>query len=394
MGESYYLKDDEAGIEESAVIAAQKNYAAGNYENALKIYNDLLSMSVDAKLYFETAMCYYKLKRDDEAIEHYKKSLSLGLKSPLVYSYLGNIYYRKNDLTNAIQYWHLSRYRGPEDESVCLNLAIAYFSKKMYFEAITYYENYLKYATDKDSKTYKEINHNMNNYFTQANDYNIKGEKAEFAGDVVAARNCYLYAVKKYPVMFNPNFNLGKLYFEAGNIVNALVFLKQAYKINRDNKQLLLMLGDCYEASKEYSYSYCFYKRFLNKSISNQSEYLVGSRRISKVSMLLTDAMKEAHAKKAEEYKNNSDYYAALEEYENCVLLDSNDEVKYIDLINDMKLHIDPETPLIKSYMEKGSDMKKQNNFKEANRYYTKVMKLSNPQSQEYKLAKSGLSNV
>ena len=394
MSESYYVKDDEAGIEESAVIAAQKNFAAGNYENALKIYNDLLSMSVDARLYFETAMCYYKLKRDDEAIEHYKKALSLGLKSPLVCSYLGNIYYRRNDLTNAIQYWHLSRYRGPEDESVCLNLAIAYFSKKMYFEAITYYELYLKYATDRTSKTYKEINRNMNNYFTQANDYNIKGEKAEFAGDIVTARTCYLYAAKKYPVMFSPNYNLGKLYFEAGNMENALLFLKQAYKIDKGNKQLLLMIGDCYDALKQYSYAYCFYKRYLNKSISNQSDYLIGSKRMSKASMMITESIKEMHMQKAEEYKNNSDFYGALEEYENCVLLNSNDEVKYVDLINDMKLHVDPETPLIKTYLDKGADMKRQNNFKEANKYYTKVMKLSNPQSQEYRLAKSGLSNV
>ena len=394
MGEAYYLNDDEAGIEESAVIAAQKNFAAGNYENALKIYNDLLTMSTDSKLYFETAMCYYKLKRDDEAIVHYKKSLSLGLKSPLVYSYLGNIYYRRNDLTNAIQYWHLSRYRGPEDEAVCLNLAIAYYSKKMYFEAITYYENYLKYATDRTSKTYKDINSNMNNYFTQANDFNIKGEKAEFAGDIASARTYYLSAVKKYPIMFGPNFNLGKLYFEAGNYENALVFLKQAYKINKDNKQLLLMIGDCYEEMKEYSYAYCFYKRYLNKSIANQGDYLTGSKRLSKASVMITDEMRENHAKKAEEYKNNSDFYGALEEYENCVLLNSNDEIKYVDLINDMKLHIDPETPLIKTYLEKGADMKKQNNYKESNKYYTKVMKLSNPQSQEYRLAKSGLSNV
>lgn len=394
MGNAYYMNDDEAGIEESAVMAAQKNFAAGNYENALKIYNDLLSMSVDAKLYFETAMCYYKLKRDDEAIEHYKKSLSLGLKSPLVYSYLGNIYYRKNDLTNAIQYWHLSRYRGPEDESVCLNLAIAYFSKKMYFEAITYYEHYLKYATDRTSKTYKDINSNMNNYFSQANDFSIKGEKAEFSGNAAGARTYYLSAIKKYPIMYTPNFNLGKLYFEAGNYENAIVFLKQAYKISKENKQLLLMIGDCYEELKEHSYAYCFYKRYLNKSISNQGDYLTGSKRLSKASIMITDDMREKHTQKAEECKNNSDFYGALEEYENCVLLNSNDEVKYVDLINDMKLHIDPETSLIKSYLEKGADMKKQNNFKESNKYYTKVMKLSNPQSQEYRLAKSGLSNV
>jgi len=45
-------------------------------------------------------------------------------------------------------------------------------------------------------------------------------------------------------------------------------------------------------------------------------------------------------------------------------------------------------------YMQKGSDLFNKGEFRSANKYFTEVMNLSNPKSEEYKLAKSKLVNV
>ena len=49
---------------------------------------------------------------------------------------------------------------------------------------------------------------------------------------------------------------------------------------------------------------------------------------------------------------------------------------------------------LIKSCMEQGEKNYEKGNFLEANKYFTRVMEISEEKSQEYKTAKSKVSNV
>ena len=57
---------------------AEQAYAAGKYEDAAKIYHDLLSEKLEsANLYYNLGNCYYKLGENTKAILNYERALLL-----------------------------------------------------------------------------------------------------------------------------------------------------------------------------------------------------------------------------------------------------------------------------------------------------------------------------
>ena len=135
MANSDYYIQDNADIEGQKLEAAKGLYQGGDYNGALRVYLDLLKLSTSYKLYYEIGRCYYKLDDMENAELYFTQSIGLeNYKNPS-YTYLGNIFYKKHDLSNAIEYWITAYSHKPDDEAVCLNLASAYMSKNMKFYA-------------------------------------------------------------------------------------------------------------------------------------------------------------------------------------------------------------------------------------------------------------------
>ena len=84
----------------------------------------------------------------------------------------------------------------------------------------------------------------------------------------------------------------------------------------------------------------------------------------------------------------------ALIEYENCIILQDSLIEEYGDRIERLKSYINPEERIIKVCMQKGSEFYNNRDFRTANRYFSKVLLMSNRNSQEYKLAKSRVVDV
>ena len=59
-----------------------------------------------------------------------------------------------------------------------------------------------------------------------------------------------------------------------------------------------------------------------------------------------------------------------------------------------MRLFINPEERIIKNCFEKGMVYHSTGDFKTSNKYFTKIMSLSDDSSSEYKLAKARLVNA
>ncbi len=55
----------------------------------------------------------YKDGRNDEALQHLEDAVSRGIISPEAHFVLGNIYYDKNDLLNAIKNWEIAQHHSP-----------------------------------------------------------------------------------------------------------------------------------------------------------------------------------------------------------------------------------------------------------------------------------------
>ena len=87
------------------------------------------------------------------------------------YLFLGNIYFKNQETSLAIENWSLAHSFKPEDESVCLNLATSYFSRDMKYQSIWFYEKYLKYAKNKQSAYYLDIKKSIDEFIRIGTDF-------------------------------------------------------------------------------------------------------------------------------------------------------------------------------------------------------------------------------
>ena len=390
-----YSVEDNSDIEKSVIDAARKHFKDGNYDFAIKLYLGLLKTSASARLYFDVGLCYYKKSDYDSAIEYLTMAGNLDIRNSSAYSYLGNCYFRKLDAKNAIENWTIARSISPKDEFVCLNLAMAYFVKGMSYESVFYYQKYLKYSVNRETQQYLSIQKNMNELFETANDYYIQGERERARNEGILAEKNYKLAMKKYPVVSDYSYALASLYYDIKNYQDASIYYEISLREHSQrDKDIVLRLADCYEKTNDYRMAYCFYNRYLRYSISSQNEYLEITKKMSGLKKLLDSSVVDITLELAKQYYNNNEYYKSLLEYENCVILDSDNKFEYEDTIRKLRSFINPESIVTKKYLEKGKELLMQGEKQGANKYFTEVLHLANPKSDEYRLAKSRIANV
>ncbi len=393
MLDSGYRVEDNSDIENAVINAAKKHYNDGNYDLAIKLYLGLLNTGATTKLYLDVGLCYYKKKEYNSAIEYLSRSITLDNKNSLAYSYIGNCYFRKLDANKAIGNWTMARSISPKDETVCLNLAIAYFAKNMSYESIFYYDKYLKYSQNKETAQYKSIERNVNGLLIESNDNYVQAQRAELRNDSITAEKNYLAAIKKYPIVSEYHTSIGNLYYKIKQYDKAIEHYGYSLR-NHNSKDVVLNLAKSYEAIDDARSAYCFYKRYLNFTISTQSEYLELTKKVSSLKKQIDFYSSNVVLEIAKQHYENNEYYKALVEYENYVILKPESKDDYTETIKKIRSFTLPEQIITRKYLEKGKELLKTGEVEGAKRYFTEVMHLSNPKSNEYKLAKSKILNV
>ena len=392
VSSDYYIVDN-SDLENKRLEAAKNHYSKGDYSSALRLYLDMLNMSTSFKLYYEIGRCYYKLNDLLPAEEYFKKSISLeSFKNPS-YLYLGNIFYKREDLKNAIENWVSAYAYKPDDEAVCLNLATSYFSKNMKFQSVFYYEKYLKYAKDR-GQSYSTIKNSINRCNEIGKEFMQKAQRAISVRSYSEAIEYLTFAVKNMPVSFDINLALGKAYLEENDNMHAMIFLKQALCLDNKSLDVLQKLASVFINLGDYTAAYCTMRRLLPLVIHNQSEYLRTLQVIKDLNSSFDDLSYQGHKEWADRYYDDNNYHMALLEYENCVILKDELHSELGDKIDRIKSFINPETRIIKTCLEKGEALYNEGDFKTSNKYYSKAMLLSNENSSEYRLAKSRVVNV
>lgn len=392
VSSDYYIVDN-SDLENKRLEAAKNHYSKGDYSSALRLYLDMLNMSTSFKLYYEIGRCYYKLNDLLPAEEYFKKSISLeSFKNPS-YLYLGNIFYKREDLKNAIENWVSAYAYKPDDEAVCLNLATSYFSKNMKFQSVFYYEKYIKYAKDR-GQSYSTIKNSINRCNEIGKEFMQKAQRAISVRSYSEAIEYLTFAVKNMPVSFDINLALGKAYLEENDNMHAMIFLKQALCLDNKSLDVLQKLASVFINLGDYTAAYCTMRRLLPLVIHNQSEYLRTLQVIKDLNSSFDDLSYQGHKEWADRYYDDNNYHMALLEYENCVILKDELHSELGDKIDRIKSFINPETRIIKTCLEKGEALYNEGDFKTSNKYYSKAMLLSNENSSEYRLAKSRVVNV
>ena len=394
MATSDYYIQDNSDIEDKKLEAAKGLYQTGNYSGALKLYLDMVNTSYSHKLHYEIGRCYYKMNDFDNALIYFNNSISLESNKNPSYVFLGNIYYKQQNSSKAIECWCIAHSFRPDDEAVCLNLATSYFSKDMRFQAIMFYEKYLKYAKDKAGKYYQEIKKSIEEFARIGNDFYQKTLRAISMNDDETAIQALEYSVKNYPVDFDTNFLLGKLYLKEKKYMQALIYLKQALCIDNKSLDVLEKLSSAMIELGDFTGAYCCLKRILPLVINNQKEYLEIIRNLKQLEDSFDAQSYQGHEHWGNRYYDDNNYHLAIFEYENALIMNGRLDDRLREKLDRMRLFINPEERIIKNCFEKGMVYHSTGDFKTSNKYFTKIMSLSDDSSSEYKLAKARLVNA
>jgi len=388
MTSSEYYIADNSNIEDKKLEAAKNHYNTGDYNSALRLYLSLINTSISYRLYHRIAKCYYKLGEIDKAKEFFQKSVNLEPKENPSYQYLGNIYFKNNDLKNAIYNWlHVYSYK-PNDETITRNLATSYYSLGMNFQSVFYYKKYLKYASDKSDEYYE-----IKNSIEKCN--HIASESVQKAKNELSKKNYntaieYLtFAVKNAPLNFEVNTLLGNLYLNLNDNMHALAFYKQAFCIENSSLEVMQKLTSIYINLGDYTAAFCIMRRLLPLVVHNQQEYLKTLNMIKNLGNSFDGMSYQGHKKWGDTYYDENNYHLALIEYENCIILNEEMKNELNDRIEEIKMFINPEQNIIKECIGKGNKLLLEGKNTNANKYFTKVLQLSERGSGEYKLAKS-----
>lgn len=187
---------------------------------------------------------------------------------------------------------------------------------------------------------------------------------------------------------------LGTAYLSENDNMHAMIYLKQAYCINNKSVEALKMLTSVFINMGDYTAAYCSLRRILPLVINEQEEYLKTMQIIKELNSTFDEQSYIGHKEWGDNYFRENNFHFALFEYENCALL--NDEMKnsLSPKIEKLKLFINPETHIVKTSLEKANSLYKEGNYTAANKYFSKVLLFSDSESQEYKLAKSKVTNA
>ena len=393
MATSDYYVQDNADIESAKLNAAKGLYQSGDYKSALRLYLDILSTSTSFKIYYEVGRCYYKLEDYANAKTFFLRSIELEKEGNPSHIFLGNIFYKENNISKAIEYWTTAYSFKPNDESVCLNLATSYFSKNMKFYSIYFYEKYLQYAKDKTSEHYHEIKKSVSEFEKIGNDFYQKAQRAVSAKDYQTAIKGLQYAIDNFPTNFDMNHLLGKMYYKEQDYAQATLYLKQAFCLDTKSIDILQILSSAMINNGDITGAYCCLKRILPLVINNQKEYLEIIQTTKKLEENFDRENITKHLILAERYYNDNNYRMSLFEYENILIINPELVSIYRPIIDKLKNFINPESNIIKQCMEKGGLYYSTGDFQKSNKFFTKVMALSRTTSAEYKFAKSRLVN-
>ncbi len=392
VSSDYYIEDN-SDIENKKLEAAKNHYLKGKYNEALNLYLGMLNMSTSYKLYYEIGRCYYKLNNHLASEEYFKKSIGLENFKNSSYLYLGNIFFKRKDLKNAIENWCRYYAYKPDDEAVCLNLATSYFTKGMKFQAFFFYEKYLKYAKDR-GVSYNTIKQSIDKCRATALEFLQRGQIALNMGNNKGAIEYLEFAEKNAPTNFDINYLLGRTYLKENDSMHALIYLKQAMCIDDKSLDVLHKLASVYINLGDYTGAYCTLRRIAPLVLNKQSEYLRAMKTIQELDASFDDLSYKGHKDWGDKYYENNNYHLALIEYENSLILNHKLEEKIGERIQVLKTFIHPEERIINTCLQKGRELYARGELQTAKKYFSKIMLFSDANSPEYKLAKARMSDV
>lgn len=388
------IVSNNAATLEKMVIAADTLYNNKEYLKALNLYNDILLYTSNSDIYVKMGNCYNKTGDETQAIEFWQKAIELDSMNSDAFINIGNTYYLKNDYEHAISFWMAALVAMPEEPTANLNLAVVYTLKEMPSEAYKYYERYLKYAQNKNSDKYKQIHQKIEKNKKLADNYLKLGYEYQCQNDRFSALKCYKRAEMYYPNFSKIPLNIGSLYYADNNFEEAVKYWTKAFYLDSSYSKILCNLAVTYDSLQKYDYAYCYYNLYLNKIANNPDELSKVSARCLKIKPYLNanPYLIENHLRFAQKAFSECNYVKAINEFNNYIILNPNEKKKYSEIIYNIESYLYPEYKIIKLCQKHGNTLFTEKKFKDASKYFARILILSENGSVEFTDAKRKLT--
>lgn len=389
-----YHVQNNSDIEGSALAAAQKQFSIKNYQEALNSLLSVANRNPDVGIFVDIGSCYYMMNKQREAVEYWQKAINIDGKNPRAYANLGNLYYKNGEIEKAISLWLVALIARPEDATTNLNLAIAFEKKSMRFEAIKYFEKYIKYCENKNSEEYIKIRARLQYCFSVANQYLTAGAKLQSEENNKKAAACYFKSLANYPNLSKTNLNLGSIFFTDKNLELAIKYWTIASHIDPNYDKIYSNLAISYDLLKKFDYAYCYYYKYMNYIMQNKEEYYKVNKRLLKIKPFLNQhpEMVKKHLELAKRHLANSEFYDAIDEFRIYSVLNPEEQNQYKDIIKKLESYLEPEISIISSCFEIGNKLVNEGRYSDAKPYFRRIMVLSSPKFLEYSKARAKYS--
>lgn len=123
------------------MIKAESHMERGEYQEARKIYNNILSRDPNnAKAYNKLGVILAREGNAEEAKTHFIKALKLNPRMSSAASNLGNVYFEAQDLEKAKEYYEKAIALDPENPIPYNNLAVIYKRSKDIDKYVKFYK--------------------------------------------------------------------------------------------------------------------------------------------------------------------------------------------------------------------------------------------------------------
>lgn len=206
---------------------AYRNYIAGNFEDAIRYYNDYLkSNTTSDKAYFERGMCYESIRRFDDALRDYNTAVNI---KPFYSLYLisrGYVYIKSSVPQNALTDFTMAIQHDPSNPEAYWGRMNAYVDLDKYDFALRDINSAINLNTE-----------NALYYYIRAVVYSKLNDTAKFYDDVERIVNNYPSGFfSEYRsqtvvlILDNINNNISRLTYEIQNDPsNSILYFRRAF---------------------------------------------------------------------------------------------------------------------------------------------------------------------
>lgn len=380
---SVVLHDSDEGIAVK-VGKAYEYYTADNISEALSILLSDEKLTKSSYVQVLIGNCHRKLNDNKKALEAWHKALEISPNEYNAYLNIGNMMFVQGEIPDAIEYWTKAYAIQPESPPVVLNLAIAYKNKGCRIKSTRLFEKYLRYCKESISSEYLSVKETMIRLRGKVDIGFRRIKELKEEGNLRAIMTMYVKLISTYADLPSVYLNLANIFMYDKNYEKALEFFLIVYKNYECSGQVIWNIASLYEILKKRPEAYCFYKRCERFIPKTSSRYKVLAQKIQSLFYSAkTKELSDEHLALAKEYEAKNLYEDAIVEYENGILLSTEELPEAEHKLEVLQKYVNPEPFVIADLYSRINTYMTNKKFNSCIELCDRIIQLSDVNSKE-----------